>query len=121
MTIFNPDKKDTLSICECLDPAMGITEEDDAIQYFSSYVEYIRDRLKKTPGKEDEDAVSIAKHNLGYWAGLLDEEVQERTERLFSRLHISGLAESNRMQDCFSSGLTLALTTKGRNGNNRQG
>ena len=42
MTKFNPDNKETLTWGECLDPAMNITDQKEASQYFKDYVNYIQ-------------------------------------------------------------------------------
>jgi len=87
MTQFNPDNKDVLTYGECLNPAMKITDQDDADQYFTNYARYIQRALKKEPRDDDMTAEGIARINLGYYAGYYDEETMERVNRLFKTQH----------------------------------
>lgn len=86
MTQFNPENKDTLTYGEALDPAMGITDQEDADKYLKDYVSYIEKQLEKEP-REDLTAKEIAKINIGYYAGYYDGETRMRTERLFKTHH----------------------------------
>ena len=92
MAEFNPTNKKELTYGECLDPAMNITEPEDAVQYLNSYVRFIAEGLKEdeahlTPKEITERAMYIAKHNLGYYAGYYDNETRARVERLFECEH----------------------------------
>jgi len=87
MIKFNPENKAELTVGECLKPAMEIKDKDEAMQYLRDYSAYIADRLSRTPGKENEDAVAIARHNLGYWAGYYDKETQIRVQEIFNCIH----------------------------------
>ena len=49
MTIFNPENKDILTYGECLGPAMSITDQADADQYYDTYVNYIDKKFIKEP------------------------------------------------------------------------
>lgn len=82
MTKFNPKNKKSLSYTECLTPAMQIVDQSDADQYLADYVAYIEDN-----GRTPDQALEIAKHNLGYFAGYFDNETRERVERLFKCAH----------------------------------
>lgn len=86
MTTFNPENKPILSYGEALEPAMKITDADDAAQYLAAYVAYLDPHVKRerTDGKT---AAEIARINLGYYAGYYDSETRERVERLFSCAH----------------------------------
>ena len=83
MTKFNSSGKDTLTYGEALDPAMGITTQEDADQYLKDYIAYI----EKWPLESGETAEQIAKITLGYYAGYCDNETRERVERLFKCSH----------------------------------
>jgi hypothetical protein len=87
MTKFNPENKETLTYGECLDPAMKITEAEDAQQYLADYVDYIQLALNKEPRDDGKTAAEIAGINLGYYAGYYDHETRERVERLFNCTH----------------------------------
>ena len=87
MTEFNPEKKETLTYGEALDPAMGITDQDDAQQYFKEYVSYLEGHLERDPRDDDMTAEEIARINLGYYAGYYDRETRKRVEELFSCVH----------------------------------
>ena len=108
MTKFNPDNKDTMTYRECLGPAMEITDEADAAQYFADYVSFIQKALDKEPRNDEMTAAQIAKINLGYYAGYYDAETRERVERLFSCTHpvFGGIAEKGAptTEEAFSAG-----------------
>lgn len=87
MTFFNPEGKDALTYRDCLDPAMKITDVDDALQYFRAYVAYIQNCLNHEPHTDGKTAAEIARINLGYYAGYYDNETRKRVERLFSCAH----------------------------------
>ena len=87
MTKFNSENKKTLTYEECLDPAMKITDEADAQQYLTDYVEFIRRGLKKSPIQTGITAEEIARSNLGYYAGYYDADTRARVERLFCCEH----------------------------------
>ena len=83
LTKFNSENKEILTYGDCLEPAMKITDKEDAEQYFESYVEYIQRFLDKNPREDNKTAEDIAKNNLGYFAGYYSNETRERVERLF--------------------------------------
>lgn len=87
MTKFNPTGKTALTYGECLGPAMKITDQADADQYFHDYAAFIQRHLKVEPRRDDMTAEQIAKTNLGYYAGYYDSETRERVERLFTCSH----------------------------------
>lgn len=87
MTTFNPENKKTLTYGECLKPAMEITDEADAQQYFRAYASYIQLGLDKEPRGDGMTAETIARHNLGYFAGYYDSATMERVNRLFNTAH----------------------------------
>jgi len=83
ITKFNPEGKETLTYGECLEPAMKITNPEDAKQYFEDYVKFIQKYLDKEPRDDDKTASDIAKINLGYYAGYYDNDTRRRVEKLF--------------------------------------
>jgi hypothetical protein len=87
MTKFNPKGKLVLTYGECLHPAMSITDEADARQYFAEYVAHIKKALVSKPRGDGMTAEQIARSNLGYFAGYYDNETRARVERLFSCAH----------------------------------
>ena len=111
MTKFNTDNKDILTYSECLDPAMKITNIDDANQYISEYIKYIN--KSKNDIFESE---KIAKSNLGYYAGYYDSETRERVERLFMCQHpIFGSIKENGVptaKEAFEAGLSYKKNNK---------
>jgi len=86
-TKFNPKGKDTLTYGEALDPAMGITDKEDAEQYFRDYVAYLEGHLEKEPRDDDMTAEQVALVNIGYYAGYCDIETQRRVQKLFGAIH----------------------------------
>jgi len=112
MTKFNPENKKVLTCSEMLSPAMKIQSEKDAKQYFDKYVDFILldmkderialNKLYKNDGNANVDLIlrnkaeSIAKANLGYWAGYYNDETRKRVEKLFMCSHpIFGSIEEN--------------------------
>ena len=111
MTQFNPESKEVLTYGECLDPAMKITEEEDAKQYFDEYVKFIQKHLDKEPNENGLTAEQIAKQNLGYYAGYYDTETRIRVEKLFTCSHpIFGNAANGTPtpEEAFEKGKELA-------------
>lgn len=86
-TKFNPEGKDALNHGECLGPAMTITDQADADQYFNDYVAHIQRHLDGHPEQAVGSAAEIARSNLGYYAGYYDDETRLRVERLFRCEH----------------------------------
>lgn len=70
------------TIGEKYSPAMKITEQADADQYFEVCVQ---DTMGM--GKTREEAESIERSNLGYYAGYYNHETRLRVERLFQCQH----------------------------------
>lgn len=85
MTTFNPENKKNLTYGECLDPAMKITDEEDARQYLAAYIKFQQANMGEASGKHT--AEEICKINLGYYAGYYNEETRKRVERLFNCSH----------------------------------
>jgi hypothetical protein len=111
MTKFNPENKETLTTGETLEPAMNITDQNDAIQYFTAYAQFMFQHYE--PSDTYENAVKICKSNLGYYAGYYDSETRKRVEKLFSCVHpffgsIKDNGEPTAVQ-AFELGKNLAL------------
>ncbi len=67
----------------CLHPAMKITEQDDADNYLSAYIDY----NERNGNVNRIEATLIAKRNIGYFAGYSDAETAARVNRLFKTTH----------------------------------
>lgn len=94
MTKFNPENKETLTYGECLEPAMKITDPEDAAQYLKAYIQFQEKYMQEASGNHT--AEEVCKINLGYFAGYYSEETRERVERLFMCSHpILGSIKSN--------------------------
>jgi hypothetical protein len=63
-------------------PAMEITEQAEADAYFEECVQHCM-----SFGKTREEAESIERQNLGYYAGYYDNDTRLRVERLFRCAH----------------------------------
>lgn len=88
MTKFNPENKSQLTYEESLGPAMKITDQEDAAQYFRAYVDYIYNEMKGKPlNANGLSPTEIAKTNLGYYAGYYDRGTRLRVEKLFDCQH----------------------------------
>jgi hypothetical protein len=96
MTKFNPENKATLTYGETLDPAMKITDAEDAKQYKKAYIAYTEKFLKNGVSESGLTAEQIVNANLGYYAGYGSNEQRERVERLFNCAHpIFGSIKNN--------------------------
>ena len=87
LTKFNPQNKELLTFGECLEPAMEITEQEDADQYLKAYIEYTKKCMENDPRDDDKPAEWIVKQNLGYFAGYYSNETRARVEKLFKCSH----------------------------------
>ena len=87
MTPFNPENKENPTMRDLLDPAMKITDTEDAKQYKDAYIAWIQQDLDKNMGKNSISAEQIAKTNLGYYAGYYGNKTRERVEKLFMCEH----------------------------------
>lgn len=99
---FNPENKETLTVGECLSPAMEIKDPETAKQYLKDYIAYMKDNIGWTQEEnnvwlgdlkisnyalDDLSFESIAKCNIGFYAGYYDNETRERVEKLFDCGH----------------------------------
>ncbi len=101
-----PDK---MTIGDKYKPAMRITSQDVADEYFVACVEH-----GMRFGKTRQEAEEIERSNLGYIAGYYDTETRIRVERLFGCAHpVFGKAKNGTptAEEAFEMGKTLA--TKG--------
>lgn len=88
-------------------PAMEIETEPEAAEYLEALIQHAMGRH----GQSREEATSIQKQNLGYFAGYYDQETRVRVERLFLCSHpIFGAASSGAPspEDAFEMGQRLA-------------
>lgn len=74
--------KDGGTIGDLYGPAMKITNQDEADEYFAALV-----RRAMRRGLNREPAEAQERSNLGYYAGYYDAETRERVERLFRCSH----------------------------------
>lgn len=85
--IFNPKGEEVITYGDALDPAMRIKTKKEAKLYLEQYTAYIQKFLDKNPRSDGRTAESIAKENLGYWAGYYDNKTRRRVEKLFESSH----------------------------------
>jgi hypothetical protein len=81
---------------ETLGPAMKITDQADADEYFAALVEHT---MRFKPDREE--AEKIVRTNLGSFAGYYDEATRERVERLYKCSHPEP-------DDCVAIGVKIA-------------
>lgn len=74
---------DVLSYRQAYEPAMSITRQADADQYFAALVAYGVRRY----GESRAAVERIERENLAYYAGYFDRETRLRVERLFRCAH----------------------------------
>ena len=71
-----------ITIGKKYEPAMEITEQSEADEYFEACVQHCM-----SFGKSREEAEIIERQNLGYFAGYYNAETRGRVEKLFSCTH----------------------------------
>lgn len=71
------------TIGELYSPAMEITDQKEADEYFKALVEHHTKRY----GQTVQEATSIQKQNLGYFSGYYDTKTMQRVQKLFSCQH----------------------------------
>ena len=72
-----------ITIGEKYGPAMAITEQAPADAYFEECVQHTMTSF----GKSREEAETLERSNLGYYAGYYGAETRQRVERLFLCAH----------------------------------
>jgi hypothetical protein len=96
---------------ELYDPAMKITDQDEADAYFQGLVKWHVERWGKLPA----EAETIVKSNLGYYAGYWDADTRRRVERLFKCEHpvFGSIAKNGQPtpEAAFAAGVKAGLTT----------
>lgn len=70
-----------------LDIAIGIKDPKEAKQYLKDYIDWIQTEIDKDPKRAGDNAESIAKGNIAYYAGYFSNETRERIEELYSCAH----------------------------------
>jgi len=78
-----PDFSKKLTVGQAFDPAMKITDQAEADEYFEALVKFSMDKA----GKTREEAEAIQKSNLGYYSGYYDQETMARVQKLFNCVH----------------------------------
>jgi len=68
---------------DLLGPAMKMTDPEEAKEYLAALIE----RAVKHFGQTPEEAESVQKENLGYYAGYFDTETMVRVHKLFDCEH----------------------------------
>lgn len=71
-----------ITIGDKYDPAMKITEQAEADEYFAACVRHCMSH-----GPTQAEAERIERSNLGYYAGYYSSETRQRVERLFKCAH----------------------------------
>lgn len=93
-------------------PAMEITDPMKAGEYFEELVQH-----SMSFGSSREEAETIEKRNLGYYAGYYSDETRGRVERLFNTKHpyFGAIADGKpTMKEAFDMGVKLAEEDKNR-------
>lgn len=98
---------DEITIGDKYGPAMKITDQVEADDYFEKCVEHCM-----RYGRTREEAIDIEKSNLGYFAGYCSSETRERVERLFRCSHpVFGSIATNgepTVEEAFRAGSSMA-------------
>lgn len=76
-------KEGSLTIGEVLKPAMEITDQKEADEYLEAMIEY----YMRFENRTREQALEIARINLGYFAGYYNYDVEQRVQKLFMCNH----------------------------------
>lgn len=102
--------KEKITYREKYGPAMEIMDQGEADTYFEKCVKHTM-----SFGKSREEAESIERQNLGYWAGYYDVETRLRVEQLFACKHpFFGKAEDGEPtpEEAFEMGKQLGSDIK---------
>ena len=94
-------------------PAMEITTKNEATEYFERCVEH----TMRIGGKTREEAESLEKKNIGYFAGYYDHETRMRVEQLYNCVHpIFGAAKDHipTPKEAFEAGFKIGSTHLGK-------
>jgi hypothetical protein len=99
-----PDFSKKVTMEQAFGPAMKITDQTEADEYFEALVRFSMDKA----GKTREEAEKIQKSNLGYYSGYYDQKTQVRVQKLFNCVHpIFGAIEESKSltaEDYFKMG-----------------
>jgi hypothetical protein len=101
----------SITIGDKYDLAMKITDPIEAQEYFEACVQHTMSFY----GKNREDAVSIERHNLGYYAGYYNHETRLRVERLFNCSHPifrEACKHTPTAEEAFKIGLKMGKATR---------
>jgi len=103
--------KSHITIGEKYGPAMEMTDQAQADAYFEECVAHTM-----SFGSSREQAESIERQNLGYYAGYYSHETRERVERLFHCTHpVFGAIKDNGPPtplQAFNSGVSAARSRR---------
>ena len=103
-----------LTYSEAYDPAMKMTEQAEADEYFERLVVRLVDHF----GESRTNAERVERANLGYYAGYYDSETRARVERLFRCAHpvFGAIAENGppSQEDAFEMGIQAARSSEGQ-------
>lgn len=101
------DLPDQITIGDKYGPAMAITDEAEAKEYFRRCVRH----TMRLNGEDREEAERVERMNIGYFAGYYDHETRARVERLFGCAHpiFGSIAEKGppTADEAFAAGLAL--------------
>ena len=96
-----------MTIGEAYGPAMEITTQTEADEYFAALVH----RNMRFSAQSRREAEGVVRQNLGYYAGYYTHETRQRVERLFRCSHpVFGAAESEPISadEAFAAGKAYA-------------
>jgi len=74
---------ESLTNGELYDPAMLITDQEEADEYLSALV----DRYMRQRGVSKEEAEGVQRANIGYYSGYMSDETAIRAKKLFRCKH----------------------------------
>jgi len=100
---------DELTYGEKYEPAMKITNQEEAVLYFEICVEHCMRH-----GKTREEAEKIERANIGYWAGYYDRETAARVYEVFDFDHPLFGAINNwpTPEEAFAMGKKIGVNTR---------
>ena len=105
---------DEMTIGEAYGPVVEIDSQDDADTYFELLVER---HMRICPEHSREEATSVQKSNIGYYAGYYGHETRLRVESLFACRHplLKPAAQGKvTPEEAFRAGEQMALNIQGK-------
>lgn len=106
MIKFNSEGKQSLTYREICDPAMEITDKDEAIDYLTDYTEWIMEKSEEDISIDQ--AIDVACCNLGHFSGYYSKEKRKRFMNVFGIEHPIFGSKTPTAKEAFQMGVNFS-------------